>query len=400
MPASKPDTPPALPTATPLGRALSGLFVTLLSVAIGLAWLMQGSIDEYWRQTYHQEPPWSAWSAGPIGQLGAQWQQGMDAKRQAWVERWQQFDTHATQILPLLWQTAPALHPTADLASNLYAGTADILPSDPPLATVPTLASEPVLAPETPLATQDFPPLQANPETEPDPVFPESVNAATPHETIVLNKTDRVFFVGDSMMQGVAPHVRRVLTKEYGIESLDLSKQSTGLAYPGFFNWPKTVETTFDQYPDIRLMVVFLGPNDPWAFAVEKGQPYAKFKSEAWETAYRARIRTLLDTARAHQATIIWLQAPVMKNKKLDDGMRYLNTLYATEVDAAQGIIIDSNQALGQTAGKFNAYADIDHKKVKVRIDDGVHFTVTGQKLLSQAILTRIQGPAPNTPQD
>ena len=84
----------------------------------------------------------------------------------------------------------------------------------------------------------------------------------TPPANIVLGQGDKVFFAGDSMMQGVAPFVERSLKKQYGIQSVNLSKQSTGLSYPKFFDWPNTIEQTLKQQTDIRLLVVFLGPND------------------------------------------------------------------------------------------------------------------------------------------
>ncbi|HCR6473330.1 TPA: DUF459 domain-containing protein, partial [Shigella flexneri] len=79
-----------------------------------------------------------------------------------------------------------------------------------------------------------------------------------PPANIVLGQGDKVFFAGDSMMQGVAPFVERSLKKQYGIQSVNLSKQSTGLSYPKFFDWPNTIEQTLKQQTDIRLLVVFL----------------------------------------------------------------------------------------------------------------------------------------------
>lgn len=71
-------------------------------------------------------------------------------------------------------------------------------------------------------------------------------------------------------MQGVAPFVQKHLKQEYGVQSVNLSKQSTGLSYPNFFDWPKTIEQTLQKEPDIRVLVVFLGPNDPWDFPMGK----------------------------------------------------------------------------------------------------------------------------------
>lgn len=40
-------------------------------------------------------------------------------------------------------------------------------------------------------------------------------------------------------MQGVAPHLANSLRKRYQIKTVNLSKQSTGLAYPGFSIGPR-----------------------------------------------------------------------------------------------------------------------------------------------------------------
>lgn len=76
-------------------------------------------------------------------------------------------------------------------------------------------------------------------------------------------------------------------------------RQSTGLRYPAFFNWPKTLEDTLTQYPRIAVVVVFLGPNNPWGLPAEKENqtPTSPFKSERWEVRYHARIADILHIA-------------------------------------------------------------------------------------------------------
>lgn len=221
-----------------------------------------------------------------------------------------------------------------------------------------------------------------------------------PPPQVLLQAGDTVFFVGDSMMQGVAPHVRKQLFKEHGIESLDLSKQSSGLAYTGFFNWPATVEQTLTSHPDIRLMVVFLGPNDPWDFPLARGQPFLRFKSPEWEAAYRERIRALLESAREHQVHVMWLEVPAMKKNSLNQSMDYLNTLYASEVAHAGAQFIPTNLLLGNENAAYSTHVQVGDRRVKVRIDDGIHFTVAGQRLIAEAVLARIDVlPAPDAAQ-
>ncbi len=207
---------------------------------------------------------------------------------------------------------------------------------------------------------------------------------------IVLTENDKVFFAGDSLMQGVAPYVKKMLFKQYKIESIDLSKQSTGLAYPNAFDWPKTISDTLADDPTIKLLVVFLGPNDPWDFPVKGYAKYAKFKSELWEEQYRLRIANILSNAREHHIQVLWLAAPCMRKPKLNDGMVYLNTLYKSEIDKTQQHFLTTNELLGCTYEKFNSFIETNNEKIKVRVDDGVHFTPTGQKILAKAIMEKI----------
>ena len=207
---------------------------------------------------------------------------------------------------------------------------------------------------------------------------------------IVLTENDKVFFAGDSLMQGVAPYVKKMLFKQYKIESIDLSKQSTGLAYPKAFNWPKTISDNLITDPSIKLLVVFLGPNDPWDFPVKGYPKYVKFKSPIWEEEYRLRIAAILNSAYEHDVQVLWLAAPCMRKPKLNDGMVYLNMLYQSEIEKVQQHFLITNQLLGCTYEKFTSFVDSGKGKIKVRIDDGIHFTITGQKILATAIMEKI----------
>lgn len=206
-----------------------------------------------------------------------------------------------------------------------------------------------------------------------------------------INRQQQVFFAGDSLMQGVAPHVRHSLRKKYGINSIDLSKQSTGLAYSGFFDWHKTIKEQLNKHKDIALIVVFLGPNDPWDMPNPKGGKYLRFQSQAWEQLYRQKIRQIIETAKQKKVQMIWLGVPDMRKKKLNKGVRYLNTLYQSEAQKA-GILYLPTQFLltGKTAGYSKFLSTEQGKKIAVRTNDGIHFTRAGQKRIAWRILQTI----------
>ena len=207
---------------------------------------------------------------------------------------------------------------------------------------------------------------------------------------IVLTQNDKVFFAGDSLMQGVAPYVKKMLFKQYKIESIDLSKRSTGLSYPKAFDWPKTINDKLSEDPSIKLLVVFLGANDPWDFPVKGYATNARFKSKLWEKQYRLRIASILEHVQKHSIQVLWLAPPCMRKQKLNDGMVYLNKLYQSELEKTQQHFLTTNELLGCSYEKFNSFVEKDKEKIKVRVDDGVHFTPSGQRILAKAIMEKI----------
>lgn len=209
---------------------------------------------------------------------------------------------------------------------------------------------------------------------------------------LLIEKGQKVFFVGDSLMQGVAPHAMRILLKQHGIESINLSKQSTGLSYPKFYNWPEVAKDTFIKNPDIKLMVVFMGPNDPWDFPVARSKRFFKFKTPEWEGVYRARIQQLINAATDRGAKVLWVGAPNVKSDRLNEGMIYLNTIYQSQVTIAKQHYTISNDVLGMFDNKFVKFMQIPNRgNVTLRTDDGTHFTTIGQKRIADKIISLLR---------
>ena len=230
-------------------------------------------------------------------------------------------------------------------------------------------------------------PINQNEQPE---VLPDDASFVAEPIPIVLTQNDKVFFAGDSLMQGVAPYVKKMLFKQYKIESIDLSKRSTGLSYPKAFDWPKTINDKLSEDPSIKLLVVFLGANDPWDFPVKGYATNARFKSKLWEKQYRLRIASILEHVQKHSIQVLWLAPPCMRKQKLNDGMVYLNKLYQSELEKTQQHFLTTNELLGCSYEKFNSFVEKNKEKIRVRVDDGVHFTPSGQKILAKAIMEKI----------
>ncbi|MFY9960390.1 SGNH family hydrolase [Pseudomonas sp. Hg5Tf] len=345
-------------------------FYGIVLTTVLLFWLNQDSISLYCQQKYHQSCELPVLGQSPAWRLGGNLTQALGAARDSFVGSLEQSRTAVAQVDSV---ALPAPMPVVPV--NLEA------PHGAP----------PVVAPKPIAAKVAAPAVAATPTKPAAAVSPNPLPSAT---VVSLAAGDEVFLVGDSLMQGVAPHLSNSLRKRYQIKSVNLSRQSTGLAYPGFFNWPQTVARTLDNSPNIRLMVIFLGPNDPWDMPQGKGKPFLRFKSPEWETAYRQRIDAILDQAREHQVQVIWVGPPNMQKPRLSSAMAYLSGLYQEQVGLYQQHYLSANPVLGYQDDAFSyTLQNSQGKRVKTRVDDGIHFTITGQKLIAEQILSLIAFP-------
>ncbi|WP_158219408.1 MULTISPECIES: DUF459 domain-containing protein [unclassified Achromobacter] len=218
---------------------------------------------------------------------------------------------------------------------------------------------------------------------------------------LMIAAPGKVFMAGDSLMQGIAPHLLRTLKTQYGIEGVDLSKQSTGLSYPNAFNWPETISRTILKDPGIRLLVIMLGPNDPWDMPdpANRGGKFLRFKTPEWEAVYRQRIAGIIQSNAAHGVSTLWIGAPGMKASKLDGQMLWLMQIVQDEVEKQGAVFVDTRHLLpGENVGYSDSIL-LDGKNTKMRSGDGIHFSVAGQKYLARQILDKLRLPQPATPQ-
>lgn len=200
---------------------------------------------------------------------------------------------------------------------------------------------------------------------------------------------EKVLFVGDSLMQSLAPHLRRRLKSDYDIDSLNVSKPSTGLAYAGFFDWPAKVEELLAAHPDVAVMVVFFGANDAQAFIDPddaRKKPLA-FRSERWAEVYRQRIVRILDAADAAGVEVVWLGLPRMRATSYQEKMAYINGLFDENV-AGRALWLPIAALLGDET--YQDSATVGGKTVRLRRKDGIHLSREGDALVADYLWSHL----------
>ncbi len=211
------------------------------------------------------------------------------------------------------------------------------------------------------------------------------------NERIAITTDKKALFIGDSLMQGVAPWVMRKLQNDHQVKSINLSKHSTGLTVSKFFNWPETLEKTLQENPDIGGLFVFLGGNDGQSIIDPETNHYVRFGTERWDEVYTGRIQQILNTAKSNNVPVLWITPPNMKRADLNEKTAHLVELYK-RIPQEEAIILVSKEILQSDTAK-DEYSDtmlVNGKLKKIRTADGVHFTTTGQKVIANAIMDKM----------
>ncbi|ECL4224053.1 SGNH/GDSL hydrolase family protein [Campylobacter coli] len=202
-----------------------------------------------------------------------------------------------------------------------------------------------------------------------------------------VHKGDEFLFIGDSLMQGVAIALNRDLI-DLGLKANDLSKQNTGLSYKSYFDWAKATKEAFAKNPNIKYLVVLLGANDPWD--IKKGGVYHRFSSDSWIDIYTYRVNEIINIAKQHHAKILWFEIPPVKKNELNEKIQILNKIYSEEILKNKQIFINT-KLFFSINDEFSTYIkNENNKSIKMRTDDGIHFTSNGAKEMSKLLLQHI----------
>lgn len=410
--------------------------VALLGIAGGSAglfvWLNQQGLDHSWQQAHHEPAPWSGFT-GALWRVGGRIEAGARSQvslMETALEPYQDIMSASTvdddhdeggdDGLDMGESRAPSANvtsPTAPPSSPpmLLPRTAPVNKHDDARKKLPDLAKEESSSAsleKTVKAADDHQSHQVQQTPLPPPramvptpqLHSQASDAMSSRDTRDTkaeqpapprpqeNAQNHILFIGDSMMQGVAPHVVTALRRHYHLQSYDLSLQSTGLAYPNFFNWPETLRTTLAQKPGITTVVVFLGPNDPWDMpSTARHGHYLKFGSPAWEEDYRGRIRAILHAAQEHHARVIWIGPPATKRVRLSEGIGYLDHLFQSETEKAGQTYLSVDRLFHYRGHQYSETMERDGREVRLRSGDGTHFSVTGQKIIAAAVMKELR---------
>ncbi|PRQ02276.1 hypothetical protein ENSA5_25120 [Enhygromyxa salina] len=201
----------------------------------------------------------------------------------------------------------------------------------------------------------------------------------------------KVLVLGGSTIHGALGKNIEAALADAGFTTERHAKSSSGLARPDFYDWPAAAKR-YCQRSSPSAVVVMFGGNDGQAlFMGEDAKPkWTRWEDAGWVAEYRRRVQAFADAVAPGGEQIFWMGMPEMKSNKLDGRMERMNGIYEAEMAARPNGHYLTTRGLMPGVEGYAEFAKIAGKNVRVRTEDGVHYSLHGARIVAEAIVPKI----------
>ncbi|MFP2934798.1 DUF459 domain-containing protein, partial [Pyxidicoccus sp. 3LG] len=204
-----------------------------------------------------------------------------------------------------------------------------------------------------------------------------------------------VLLLGDSLIAtGFGEYLQARLEAHPSIRAARRAKSSTGLARPDFFDWMEVGKQEVQRHqPDV--VVVILGGNDGQSLQDGKGGKPIHWGRPEWEEAYRQRLEAFVTALSAPGRKIVWLELPATGRKRFEQKLGLIRGLQKEVIRARQDALhLDTRPFFTDAKGRALLLARVEgfRKPMRLRMEDGVHFTVAGGRYFASKVYPEVLG--------
>lgn len=194
----------------------------------------------------------------------------------------------------------------------------------------------------------------------------------------------RLVVIGDSLGNGVWRGLNEAFRGENGLQIERRSRVSTGLVRDDYYDWNVALEEILRE-ETIQIAVVLFGTNDKQAIRADQG--HYRTDSPEWRLEYQARVDQIMDQLSRHGAAVYWIGLPIMRSRTFAAHAARVNEV-VRESAARHGVkFVDTWNEFADDQGQYDAFGpDISGRMRRLRMDDGIHFTGPGDRMLAHTV--------------
>ncbi len=204
-----------------------------------------------------------------------------------------------------------------------------------------------------------------------------------------------VLLLGDSLIvTSFGEYLEKSLNEHPGTRAMRRAKSSTGLARPDFFDWMKVGREEVERHrPDV--VVVIMGGNDGQGLTDEKGKAKVQWGASGWEAAYRQRVADFLGVLQAPGRKILWVELPYTGLPNFERKLGVIRRVLREAVSAHEASkYLETKPFFTDAKGALLREARVEgfRKPMRLKMEDGVHFTLAGGRYFATQVYPAVIG--------
>ena len=191
----------------------------------------------------------------------------------------------------------------------------------------------------------------------------------------------RLAVFGDSLAVDLAKALDRFYADDPNIVIINQGVGSSGFVRPDFFDWDKTAseQVTANSFD---IAVTIIGINDRQTLKLD-GKSMKPLTPE-WTGIYQARVGTFVSAIHNANKPLIWVGLPPMSKSDYSTAMGQISAVQRLAAFSGGAEFVDIFDRFVDEEGKYSSYGpDLNGNRVKMRKDDGIHFTAAGADKLA-----------------
>ncbi len=191
----------------------------------------------------------------------------------------------------------------------------------------------------------------------------------------------RLAVFGDSLAVDLAAALDRLYADDPNIIVINQGVGSSGFVRPDFFDWDKTaVDQVTKNSFDIAVMIA--GINDRQTIKIDGKS--LKPLTQDWDDIYRSRADGFVGPIHSANKPLIWVGLPPMSTDDYSTAIGQISAIQKLAAFSGGAEFVDIYDRFVDDNGAYSAYGpDLNGNRVKMRKDDGIHFTAAGADKLA-----------------
>ena len=191
----------------------------------------------------------------------------------------------------------------------------------------------------------------------------------------------RLAVFGDSLAVDLSKALERHYAEDPNITVISQGVGSSGFVRDDFFDWNNAIaeQIAADSF-DIAVVVIGINDRQPLNTPNGRAEPL----TEAWITAYSARLSQFVTQLRNAGKPTIWVSLPPMEAPSYGQAMNQISEVQKLAVFSGGAEYLDIYERFIDEAGRYSAHGpDLNGNRVRMRKDDGIHFSTAGADKLA-----------------